>query len=230
MILYNSLSGKKEEFISNVKGKVLMYTCGPTVYNYAHIGNLRTYIMEDVLEKSLKYLGYDVKRAMNITDVGHLQNDSDNGKDKMVEGAKSVYTSIVKKIKLIDPNEGDLNKEVIAKYRSKFSEALSNDLNTSLAITVLFDMLKDNISGKEKAFLLNDFDTVLDLDLLSYLNSDKNENIDKNLLEFINSKIEERKEAKKNKDFALADFIRKELEIKGIILKDTREGTEYEII
>ncbi len=469
MILYNSLSGKKEEFIPNVKGKVLMYTCGPTVYNYAHIGNLRTYIMEDVLEKSLKYLGYDVKRAMNITDVGHLQNDSDNGKDKMVEGAKkenksvleiakyyteafkndfkklnlkwptivvpasscidtyiemitklldkgfayksggniyfdtsklekynvfssqvkeellvgaredvdtdenkknqqdfvlwftkskfenqalkwespwgtgypgwhiecsginykylgeyldihcggidnkfphhtneiaqceglfghkwcnywfhvshlnlkdakmskssgnfvtvskliemgynpmvyklfclqshyrntlifsnetiegakSVYTSIVKKIKLIDPNEGDLNKEVIAKYRSKFSEALSNDLNTSLAITVLFDMLKDNISGKEKAFLLNDFDTVLDLDLLSYLNSDKNENIDKNLLEFINSKIEERKEAKKNKDFALADFIRKELEIKGIILKDTREGTEYEIL
>lgn len=64
-----------------------LYTCGPTVYNYAHIGNLRSYIMEDILEKTLIYLGYDVKRAMNITDVGHLQSDGDNGEDKMLLGA-----------------------------------------------------------------------------------------------------------------------------------------------
>src|SRR5471030_1261700 len=65
-----------------------MYTCGPTVYNFAHIGNLRTYIFEDVLKKSLRYLGYDVKHVMNITDVGHLQSDADEGEDKMELGAK----------------------------------------------------------------------------------------------------------------------------------------------
>ncbi|MCR5353127.1 MAG: cysteine--tRNA ligase, partial [Clostridiales bacterium] len=67
---------------------VSMYTCGPTVYHYAHIGNLRSYIMEDVLEKYLRYIGYDVKRVMNITDVGHLSSDADTGEDKMVKGAK----------------------------------------------------------------------------------------------------------------------------------------------
>ena len=65
-----------------------MYTCGPTVYNYAHIGNLRTYIFEDILEKGLSYLGYDVKRVMNITDVGHMTSDADEGEDKMAKGAK----------------------------------------------------------------------------------------------------------------------------------------------
>ncbi len=88
MKLYNSLSREVEDFIPNDGKNVKMYTCGPTVYHFAHIGNLRTYIMEDILERSLNYLGYNVTRAMNITDVGHLQSDGDTGEDKMLMGAK----------------------------------------------------------------------------------------------------------------------------------------------
>ena len=95
MILYNTLGGVKQEFIPHEEGKVRMYTCGPTVYHYAHIGNLRTYIMEDVLEKYLRYAGYDVLRVMNITDVGHLSSDADTGEDKMLAGAKREHKSVM---------------------------------------------------------------------------------------------------------------------------------------
>ena len=88
MILYNSATRQKEEFIPHTQGKVNMYTCGPTVYHFAQIGNLRTYIMEDVLEKFLRFDGNDVIRVMNITDVGHLSSDADTGEDKMLKGAK----------------------------------------------------------------------------------------------------------------------------------------------
>lgn len=88
MKLYNTLTHTKDEFLTYEPGKVRMYTCGPTVYHFAHIGNLRSYIMEDVLEKYLRYIGYDVKRVMNITDVGHLSSDADTGEDKMLKGAK----------------------------------------------------------------------------------------------------------------------------------------------
>src|SRR5574344_1114100 len=71
-----------------------MYTCGPTVYSYAHIGNLRTYIFEDILQKGLEYLGYDVKRVMNITDVGHLTSDADTGEDKMIKGAEREHKTV----------------------------------------------------------------------------------------------------------------------------------------
>ena len=95
MILYNTLGQKKAEFVPHSGKKVNMYTCGPTVYHFAHIGNLRTYIMEDVLEKYLRYSGYDVKRVMNITDVGHLTSDADTGDDKMVEGAKREHKTVM---------------------------------------------------------------------------------------------------------------------------------------
>ena len=95
MKLYNTLSRKLEDFSSYEDGVIRIYTCGPTVYHYAHIGNLRTYIMEDVLEKSFRFLGYDVKRVMNITDVGHLANDSDDGDDKMLLGAKREHKSVM---------------------------------------------------------------------------------------------------------------------------------------
>ena len=88
MYLYNSATHKKEEFKTHTPGRVEMYTCGPTVYHFAHIGNLRSYIMEDVLEKYLRFAGYDVHRVMNITDVGHLTSDADEGEDKMLKGAK----------------------------------------------------------------------------------------------------------------------------------------------
>lgn len=95
MKLYNSLSHRKEEFVPNEPGKVKMYTCGPTVYHFAHIGNLRSYIMEDVLEKYLRYTGYDVTRVMNITDVGHLSSDADTGEDKMLKGAKREHKTVM---------------------------------------------------------------------------------------------------------------------------------------
>ena len=95
MYLYNSLTHKKEQFQPNSPDIVKMYTCGPTVYHYAHIGNLRTYIMEDVLEKTLRYLGYNVTRVMNITDVGHLASDADTGEDKMLKGAKRENKSVM---------------------------------------------------------------------------------------------------------------------------------------
>ena len=95
MILYNTLTKKKEKFIPREENKVSMYTCGPTVYHYAHIGNLRTYIMEDVLEKELRFEGYDVKRVMNITDVGHLSSDADTGEDKMLKGAKREHKTVM---------------------------------------------------------------------------------------------------------------------------------------
>ena len=88
MKIYNTLTKKIEEFIPHDENQVTMYTCGPTVYSFAHIGNLRTYVFEDIFEKGLNYLGYNVKRVMNITDVGHIVNDDDTGEDKMTKGAK----------------------------------------------------------------------------------------------------------------------------------------------
>ena len=95
MYLYNSATHKKEEFQTHTPGRVEMYTCGPTVYHFAHIGNLRSYIMEDVLEKYLRYAGYDVNRVMNITDVGHLTSDADEGEDKMLKGARREHKTVM---------------------------------------------------------------------------------------------------------------------------------------
>ena len=93
MKLYNTLTRKIEEFVPNEEGKVKLYTCGPTVYHYAHIGNIRNYIGHDILDKTLRYLGYEVTRAMNITDVGHLTSDSDSGEDKMEVARKREHKS-----------------------------------------------------------------------------------------------------------------------------------------
>ena len=95
MFIYNSLSHRKEEFVPVVPGHVSMYTCGPTVYHFAHIGNLRTYIMEDILDRYLRYSGYAVKRVMNITDVGHLTSDADTGEDKMLKGARREHKTVM---------------------------------------------------------------------------------------------------------------------------------------
>ncbi len=111
MRIFNTLTKKVEEFIPNNKKEVKMYTCGPTVYHFAHIGNLRAYIFEDILEKTLNYLGYNVKRCMNITDVGHLTSDSDSGEDKMLKGAKREHKSVMD----------------IAKF---YTEKFHDDLNT----------------------------------------------------------------------------------------------------
>ena len=461
MKFYNSLTKNVEEFIPRDKNLVTMYTCGPTVYHYAHIGNLRTYIMEDILEKGLNYLGYNVKRVMNITDVGHLSSDADTGEDKMLKGAKREHKSVMEIAKYytecfkndcdtlnikwpsivvpatsmiseyiefikgledkgytyssggnvyfdtskldkyyvltnnnendlknavrndveVDYNkknnidfvlwftkskfenqelkwdspwgvgypgwhiecsvisyknlgeyldihcggvdnkfphhtneiaqtesyvghkwcnywfhaehlndesgkmskskgefltisllkekgynplsyrfmtlnshyrkqlvfsydnldqsenaykkllnrinsisdEGEFDKDIFEKYNDSFKKCISEDLNTSNAITVLYDLLKDNdINGKTKLELIKSFDKVLSLDLIKVnVVSDKHD--------YIMSKIELRNNAKKNKDYELADKIRNELLNEGIVLVDTREGTTYKM-
>ena len=465
MQIYNSLSHKKEEFIPNTPGMVSMYTCGPTVYHYAHIGNLRSYIMEDVLEKYLRFTGLDVKRVMNITDVGHLTSDGDTGDDKMLKGAKrehktvmeiadfytkaffadcaelniktpdvvepathcipdfikaisaliekgyayeaggniyfdtsklkeyyvfgeedlavavregvdedgnkrnkadfvlwftkskfddqelkwespwgvgypgwhiecscismkhlgeyldlhcggidnafphhtneiaqseaylghkwcnywfhvqhlndksgkmskskgdfltvslleekgynplvyrlfclqshyrkplefsyevldnmtTAYNKLIKKIGELKA-DGSVDEEAFAGFRNKFEDAICSDLNTSSAITVIYDVLRSDINDMTKLELIKSFDEVLSLDLLKDHGNDKESSVDSELKEYILAKIEERKAAKKEKDFAKADAIRDELAAKGIHIKDTREGTVWEIV
>ena len=464
MKIYNTLTKTVEEFVPHEDGKVNMYTCGPTVYHFAHIGNLRTYIFEDILEKGLRYLGYSVKRVMNITDVGHLTSDGDTGEDKMEKGAlregKTVYEIAkfytdaffsdcnklnIKKPSIVEPashhidtyiemiskmledgyayisngnvyfdvskakdyyqlsgknpddlmvgvrdtvdsdsakknqadfvlwftdskfknqdmrwdspwgigypgwhiecsgisckylgeyldihcggvdnvfphhtNEiaqseayfghkwcnywvhgehlndqtgkmskskgefltvslleekgynplsyryfclgshyrkvlvfsydaldqaqnayfklknriakldrtPDLHEDKLDYYKNKFKEALSNDLNTSSMLTLVYDVLKDDsLTDFTKLYLIDDFDKVLSLDLI-----DNEKEIDSDLESYILSKIEERNQAKLAKNFSLADSIRNELLEKGIQLKDTRDGTVYEIL
>ena len=116
MKLYNTLSKQIEEFVPNEPGKVKMYTCGPTVYHYAHIGNIRTYIMEDVLEKFLRFSGYDVTRVMNVTDVGHLSSDGDTGEDKMVAGAKREHKTVMEIAKFYEKAFFDDCAKVNIKY------------------------------------------------------------------------------------------------------------------
>lgn len=461
MKIYNTLTKKQEEFIPHQENIVNLYTCGPTVYSYAHIGNLRTYIFEDILEKSLKFLGYDVRRVMNITDIGHLENDSDTGEDKMQRAAlkehkkvseiadfytnkfvedceslnikipkifekasdnipftikmiekiiengygyvsnNNVYFDVKKfssyyelpgnrnnqqvgvretvdydsnkknqedfalwftdskfknqemkwdspwgygypgwhiecsglaiknlgeyldihcggvdnifphhtneiaqseaylghkwcnyfmhgehlnlknakmskslgnvitvdtlkednidplayrltclqshyrsqlvldlkeikknvnllnrlrnKIKKLEDKE-DMSENVIKEYLDQFKDAINNDLNTSLMLKTMYDVLKSNISDSNKIYLLKEFDKVLSLDLF------KEEGIDKELVKYIEEKIEERNKAKIEKNYQLADEIREELKEKNIILKDTKEKTLYEIV
>jgi len=471
MKLYNSETREIEEFKTHNPNEVSMYTCGPTVYHFAHIGNLRTYIMEDVLEKALNYLGYRVKRVMNITDVGHLSGDSDDGEDKMLKGAerehktvmeiaeqytkafkedceklnikwpevvvpatslideyikiistlleknfayisdgnvyfdtsklddyyrfgnqnrdelvvgeredveedkgkknkndfvlwftkskfenhalkwdspwgvgypgwhiecsgishkylgeyldihcggvdnkfphhtneiaqtesfvghkwcnhwfhsehlndqsgkmskskgefltlsvidkkgyspmvyrlfclqshyrrqlvfsyegmdmaKSAYEKLIKRLQKLQPDSSEINQEYYNKFNNQFKAALEKDLNTSLALTVLFDVLKSEANNNTKIALVKDFDKVLSLNLDKEIGNEPKEEIqevDSDLQTYIKTKIEERKFAKQNKDYALADKIRSELNEKGIELIDTPQGTTFKI-
>ncbi len=463
MRIYNTLNKKIEEFIPNNNECVTMYTCGPTVYNYAHIGNLRTYISEDILEKTLILLGYNVKRCMNITDVGHLVGDGDDGDDKMqvaaqkeqksalqiaefytdafmqdlaklnikkpeiiskatdniqeyikiiedliqkdiaylsngnvyfdtskyqdyyklsglnqndlsiavrenvevdnnkrnpfdfglwftnskfdnqelkwdspfglgypgwhiecsaialknlgekldihcgaidavfphhtneiaqsecfvnhkwcnywvhmeflndqtgkmskskgtfltlasletkgynplvyrlfclqshyrkqlvftekaLNHAQNAYLKLKNKVKEIkNNNTGLLDSNIYKQYIDSFTAALANDLNTSSALTILYDVLKDSVNNNTKLQIILKMDEVLSLGLLDEVE------IDDDLNAYIKAKLAERKIAKENKDYALADKIREELEAQHIYIKDTKETTEFEI-
>ena len=141
-----------------------------------------------------------------------------------LDSAENSYNKLINKIKGIEKDNSLLDNQRIEEFKNSFKEALNNDLNTSNALTVLYDVLKSDLNNNTKLYLIEDFDKVLSLDLL------KNDEIDSELLNYINKKIEERKEAKINKNYELADLIRKELEEKGIMLKDTREGTIFEIM
>lgn len=462
--LYNTLTKKIEPFVSEEPGKVKMYTCGPTVYHFAHIGNLRSYIMEDVLEKTFRYAGYDVKRVMNITDVGHLSSDADSGEDKMVAGAKREHKTVmeiaafyrdaffddcnklnIKTPDVVEPatnciaefiqmieellkkgyaytaggnvyfnteklekyyvlsnqkeddlmvgvredveedsnkrnktdfvlwftkskfddqelkwespwgvgypgwhiecsaisikhlgekldihcggvdnifphhtneiaqseaylghkwcnywfhvlhlndstgkmskskgdfltlslleekgysplvyrmfclqshyrkpllfnyevldnvkaayeklrkkasslkEEGELQADRMALYREAFAQALGSDINTSQALTVIYDVLKSDLNEAGKRALIEEFDEVLSLDLTKEL---KQEKADADLAAYVEDMIAQRQAARKEKDFARADAIRQELLEKGIEIKDTREGTTWNL-
>jgi cysteinyl-tRNA synthetase len=138
--IYNTLTRKVEEFIPNDKNNIKMYTCGPTVYHFAHIGNLRTYIFEDILEKTLNYLGYPVTRAMNITDVGHLTSDSDSGEDKMLKGAKREHKSVLDIAKFYT----DAFKSDTEELNIKWPEIVSNATdNIPEYIKIITKLLND---------------------------------------------------------------------------------------
>ena len=166
MQLYNSLSHKKEEFVPNVEGKVNMYTCGPTVYHYAHIGNLRSYIMEDILEKALRFEGYDVNRVMNITDVGHLTSDGDTGDDKMLKGAKREHKTVMEIAKFYtDAFFGDCEKLNIKKpdtvvpattYIDEFIRVISALMDKGYAYEAGGNIYFDT-SKLDKYYVFNDF-------------------------------------------------------------------------
>jgi len=143
----------------------------------------------------------------------------------ILDGVQNEYNKLKNKIKNITPNDDKIETEKIEEYNNKFKEALSNDLNTSMAITILYDVLKSEINNNTKLALIKKFDEVLSLDLLK----EETIKLDDKTKEYIESKIKERNEAKKAKNFILADEIREELLNKGIIIKDTREGTIYEL-
>lgn len=127
-------------------------------------------------------------------------------------------------------NDGEINQELVKEYKEKFIDVVGNDLNTASGITLVYDVLKEDTNEATKLAIINDFDKVLSLDLTKgAIEEKKEENIDSELETYINEMIAKRAEAKKNKDFATADSIRDELASKGIILKDTREGTTYHI-
>lgn len=167
MYLYNSASHKKELFTPNDPSIVKMYTCGPTVYHFAHIGNLRTYIMEDVLEKALRYEGYPVKRVMNITDVGHLASDADTGEDKMLKGARREHKTVMEIAKYYtDAFFADCDKLNIK--RPDVVEPATNCIDSYIhMVSVLLEKGKAYLAGGnvyfdtstlEKYYVFNDHD------------------------------------------------------------------------
>ncbi len=133
MLLFNTLTGKKEEFKPIRNGEVGLYACGPTVYNYAHIGNLRSYVFADVLRRTLEYSGYKVKQVINITDVGHLTSDNDDGDDKMIKALKREGK----------PFTFEAMQEIARKYETAFVEDLKA-LNINLPDTM--PRASDNIA------------------------------------------------------------------------------------
>ena len=166
MKIYNTLTKKVEEFVPNVEGKVAMYTCGPTVYHFAHIGNLRSYIMEDILEKYLRFTGYDVNRVMNITDVGHLTSDGDTGDDKMLKGAKREHKTVMEIAKFYtDAFFEDCKKLNIKKpdvvvpattYIDEFIRVISSLIEKGYAYEAGGNIYFDT-SKLEKYYVFNDF-------------------------------------------------------------------------
>lgn len=167
MKLYNTATRTKDEFVTHTPKVVQMYTCGPTVYHFAHIGNLRSYIMEDILEKYLAYSGYKVNRVMNITDVGHLTSDGDTGEDKMLKGAKREHKTVMEIAKFYtDCFFADCQKLNIKKpetvvpatsYIGEFIRVIKSLMDKGYAYEAGGNVYFDT-SKLEKYYVFNDFD------------------------------------------------------------------------
>ena len=202
MKLYNSATRTKEEFVPNHPDIVKMYTCGPTVYHYAHIGNLRSYIMEDILEKYLRYLGYNVKRVMNITDVGHLSSDADTGEDKMLKGARREHKTVMeiakfytdaffddcRKLNIKTPDVVEPATNCIDEYIKIISKLMDTGYAYFAGGNVYFDTSK-----LEKYYVFNDFDADdLDVGVREGVEEDTNKrNKNDFVLWFTKSKFED---------------------------------------
>mgnify|MGYP001075818149 FL=1 len=202
MKLYNSATRTKEEFVPLHPDIVKMYTCGPTVYHYAHIGNLRSYIMEDVLEKYLRYAGYNVKRVMNITDVGHLSSDADTGEDKMLKGAKREHKTVMeiakfytdaffddcRKLNIKTPDVVEPATNCIDEYIKIISRLMDTGYAYFAGGNVYFDTSK-----LEKYYVFNDFDADdLDVGVREGVEEDTNKrNKNDFVLWFTKSKFED---------------------------------------
>ena len=153
---YNTLTKKKEEFKSIDEGKVRMYSCGPTVYYFAHIGNLRAYLFMDNLRRVLKYNGYNIKHAMNITDVGHLVSDADEGEDKMLKASKrenknpfeiadfymNAFLNDMKKLNIDMPNIICRATEHIQVMEDYLKQIIANGYTYETKDTIYFDTSK----------------------------------------------------------------------------------------
>lgn len=145
---------------------------------------------------------------------------------EVLDNMSAAYKKLVKKIADLK-DEGTVDQTQFDLYKAKFEDAICNDLNTSMAITTVYDLLKADMNDKTKLELLKDFDKVLSLNLTTAEVGESKEGVDAELESYVLAKIEERKAAKKEKDFAKADAIRDELLEKGIVLKDTREGVVW---
>ena len=202
MYLYNSATRKKELFVPNHPDIVKMYTCGPTVYHFAHIGNLRSYIMEDILDRYLRYAGYNLKRVMNITDVGHLTSDADEGEDKMLKGAKREHKSVMEiakyytdaffsdcaKLNIRTPDVVEPATNCIDEYIKIISKLMDTGYAYFAGGNVYFDTSK-----LERYFIFNDFNAEdLDVGVREGVDEDTNKrNRNDFVLWFTKSKFED---------------------------------------
>ena len=192
MKIYNTLTKKVEEFIPYEEGKVKLYTCGPTVYHYAHIGNIRNYIGHDILDKTLRFLGYDVTRAMNITDVGHLTSDSDSGEDKMEVAKKREHKSAMEIAKFYTDAFFEDFKKVNCKVPEIVSPATENIPEYIKIITKLLEDDYAYISGGNIYFDISKLDNYYCLT-----------NQDSNLVVGARESVDEDSNKRNQADFAL---------------------------
>jgi cysteinyl-tRNA synthetase len=197
--LYDTYTRSLREFEALQPPQVGMYACGPTLYDYAHIGNLRTYLFEDVLRRVLEFNGYQVQRVMNITDVGHLVSDADTGEDR------TAY-------ELGAP--GCLDQRILA----RFMDQINDDLNMPRALAVTWDLLRSDLAPSTKKATLLAFDRILGLRL------DEWQPATAAVPDEIMALVAQRQQARQEKRWQDADALRDQIRAAGYEVEDTPQG------